>query len=572
MPTYSSDIPDLHLIKEAVHYSDGTVRPNVRFRKNYKRTFYVTSKAFRNHKQKKEYETVDKLMRYECTQSELPRRVAEALGEGYLRNPQMRQLTASPYLYGSDISSTAIIKNDYMKQYPDAKTSYSVGYFDIETDVLHGTDDPIMAVFVFNGKIWQVATRDFFKGRIEVEDQVYRSAHKHIGEYIEKNNLEYHLRLVDDTVELIRYIIGKVHEESPDFLAIWNLDFDIPRILATLKKYGVDAKDIFSHPTLPPELRFCKYKKGSVKKMTASGQVKPKNPSEQWHSLYCPAGFYIIDAMSSYRFVRQGEQELAFYSLSFVLEENFGIRKLNFKEADGVQDGTLDWHVFMQERYPIEYAVYNAFDCIGMLELELKNRDLSQKVPIQNGITDFARFNSQTKRFADEFHFFIMEKGGIVATIPPKEDAETEQLAEGEEDEEDEIEVEQPMSQAEQDLHAALSKDVMSLRDWIVTLPSHLSSLGQSVSEESGLLKTLFRMFVYDSDAVSAYPSCTAVANVSRETTVRELIDILGINEGVFRKQNINLLQGHVNALEYCNQMFKLPRAEESLAIFADME
>lgn len=81
----------------------------------------------------------------------------------------------------------------------------------------------------------------------------------------------------------------------------------------------------------------------------------------------------------------------------------------------------------------------------------------------------------------------------------------------------------------------------------------------------------MIRGFVYDSDAVSAYPSCTAVANVSRETTVKELIEIQGIEEEIFRRHNLNLLQGHVNALEYCRVMHGLPKPQDALALFDDM-
>ncbi len=82
---------------------------------------------------------------------------------------------------------------------------------------------------------------------------------------------------------------------------------------------------------------------------------------------------------------------------------------------------------------------------------------------------------------------------------------------------------------------------------------------------EDAILKTLIRAFAYDSDAVSAYPSATAAANVSRATTIREIIDIIGVDESVYRLQNINLLQGHVNALEYSNRMFNLPTPQEML-------
>ena len=91
-----------------------------------------------------------------------------------------------------------------------------------------------------------------------------------------------------------------------------------------------------------------------------------------------------------------------------------------------------------------------------------------------------------------------------------------------------------------------------------------MSSLGLRVVSELPSLQSQIRCFVYDSDAVSAYPSCTAVGNVSKATTVSEIIDILGVDEAIFRKNGINLLHGHVNALEYCHEMFNLPTLENA--------
>ena len=48
-------------------------------------------------------------------------------------------------------------------------------------------------------------------------------------------------------------------------------------------------------------------------------------------------------------------------------------------------------------------------------------------------------------------------------------------------------------------------------------------------------------------------------ANVSKDTTVRELIDIEGIDKEVFKLQNINLFFGSTNSIEYCTTMYNLP-------------
>ena len=568
MPTRSSDIPDRHLIKECVHYEDGTTERRVRFEKDYKRAFYVTKKPFRNHKQKKESESLDKVLKFTCTQSNMKFHVCRALETN---KHTMEQLAASPYLYGSDISSTSLIKYDYQKKWADLFSDYAVLFFDIETDMINGTKDPIIITSVFEGVIYSCIDKNWLKGYSDIDARINEVFEKHLSKYREKYNFKLEVQLLDGPVELIRESFKFIHKVSPDFVAIWNLDFDIPRILDTLEKYGVDAKNIFSDPRIPEELRFCKYKKGSTKKITASGQTKPKAPSEQWHSLLCPAGFYIIDAMSSYRFIRQGEQELSYYTLDFVLKTELGVRKLNFDEAKGLEKA--DWHEFMQESYPFEYIVYNFFDCIGMLELEQKNKDLSQKLPILCDITDFSRFNSQTKRFADGYHFFLLEnENQVLATLPPRE--KKPELIEVDEDDvvEDDDEENGGYGSEESPTPLLTTKDdVLSLKNWIVTLVSHLSTLGLPLIKESRLHKTLIRLFTYDSDAVSAYPSATAVGNVSRGTTKKELIDIVGIDEDTFKLQNINLLQGHTNAIEYACTMHELPTPQEALALFDDM-
>lgn len=571
MPPNHSDEPDLHLIKEIVHYSDGTTAPNIRFKRDYKRSFYVTLPQYRNHKQKKESEPKSRLREYWCTQSQLPYAAARALNQ-YGGRIHLKGLAASPYLYGSDITSTALIKHEETQKNPNLFSEYRVAFFDIETDMLHGTNDPILATTVFNGEIYCVYQASFYKDEANVEARLHAMASKHIQKYLDEEKLTIQFVSAESAVDLIAKSFAWIHARRPDFVAIWNMDFDVPRLLDTLKKYDVDAKDIFSDPVIPPHRRFAEYKKGQTKKVTSSGVTKPMPPSMQWHSLYCPASFYIIDAMCAYRYLRQGEQEESSYKLNAILDKVLGIRKLSFKEADHLVDGP--WHSFMQERYPFEYAIYNIFDCVSMLCLDKKTSDLRIAFPVQARITDFAKFSSQTKRFADNYHVHLLHtENEILATIPPME-KKADVVEYGDscfDDDEGDSEIDSDEEETEEEEEARLMSDdaeVLSLRQWIVTLSPRMSVLGLQLIKEDQRLRTLIRFFVSDSDAVSAYPSCTAVANVSKATTLRELIGIVGVDEAIFRTQNLNLLHGHVNALEYCNQMFNLPKPQELLEYF----
>ena len=179
MPTKRSDIPDFHLVKEILHFEDGSTKPNVRFIRDYKRSFYVTKKPYRNHEQKKEEEEIDKLLRYDCTQSDLRASIAKALDKAW-SNAQIRQLADSPYLYGSDINSTTLIKQSYQEKWPETSTPFSVAFFDIETDVIHGTNDPILATIVYKDKIFTTVLASFVNGYANVQDRLHSLLTKHL--------------------------------------------------------------------------------------------------------------------------------------------------------------------------------------------------------------------------------------------------------------------------------------------------------------------------------------------------------------------------------------------------------
>jgi len=81
-----------------------TNETKLRYINEPKRSFWVTKKKYRNHTEKKEYETMNKLNRYIVSQSQLTRKIFEVL-KGYRPKGYVdyRELYKSPYLYGADI-------------------------------------------------------------------------------------------------------------------------------------------------------------------------------------------------------------------------------------------------------------------------------------------------------------------------------------------------------------------------------------------------------------------------------------------------------------------------------------
>ena len=548
-PTKDPEIPDIHLIKETVHYKNGTTKPKIRIVKDYERPFYVTKVNERTYTQKKEWEHISRLTKYKCTQSQLRNKVAQALGKGWSRET-LRQLQESPYLYGTDITSTAYIKNSYRKKWPDLETACSVCTYDIETNVNTPEKEILMASACFEkqAKVW--VCRSFLDGFHDIDKKFNQTIDKYLSKY--KAEYGFEMIVCDSELEVIVRSFEQVHKWMPDFLAIWNMDYDIPTIEKRLKAHNVYPGKVFCDPSLPDSLKWYRYKRGMDKMVTASGVHKPKPPSSQWHTLFCMSSFYVIDAMCVYRLLRLSEQEEPSYALDSILKKILGERKLSFEEASHLEGE--EWHALMQTSYKFEYIAYNIFDSLGMLALDAKTTDLKYKIASSTSISEYSRADSLPKKIHDDIHFEYIYEGYISGTAGPVREKTENEEAENEENEDNDAEDE------DEDLH-----DTLGLKGWIMTLASFLSALGLPVIKEDPTLPSGFRFMVFDSDSLSAYPKATCAGNVSKETTVFEMIDVEGIEETEFRMQNLNSVLGQCNAIEYCVKMYGMPKPEELL-------
>ena len=551
VPTKSYDIPDVHLVKERINYADGTHDNEIRIIKDFKRKFWMTKPAKRDHKQKREYEKIENLLEYECTQSELRNRVAKALGV-HSQRQTLKDLSESPYLYGSDIPASSFIKSIYAQKYPSCNMSpYTVCNFDTETDMLHGTKDIIIVSLSFGKRSVVFIERAFLEGVSEPLVKLQEYANKHLSEDLNENGLDpVEFVIVERKIDLLIESFKLIHQWKPDFLAIWNEEFDIGKIEALCGKEGIDPRTILCDPTIPKEYQIYKFKPGLEKQVTASGKVKPVKPANRWHQVELSASFFIIDAMCTYRRLRLSDAELPSYSFDSILERHKITGKLYVEEVENMPGEKK--HITMQSRYKIEYIIYAAWDTIGMTLLDAVTKDLSNSLPSGAAFSDFNRFNSMPYKIADAFFHYAIKKGYILGTVGKNQKVELgddtmEYDGETEDDDED------------------APDSILSLKNWICTLKSYLSELGGKFAVDSDELLTLFRAFVYDSDETSAYPNGILTLNISKRTTKRELIEILGIPESLFRRQNLNLVIGETNAIEYCVNMFGFDTPDELL-------
>ena len=459
---------DLLVVKENIHTTDGEIIPNVYFIKNYKRPFWVLREGFQKYQQKKEWEDIHKLQKFTTTQNKMLDDIGRALGRPGMRGG-LKTFARNPYLYGTDVTTPTLLKKQYQTRYPDAISDNTVAVIDIETDVVQGHGRPIYVAITYRDKAFLATTREFIGDIPNPEEKLLKKAQELIGEHIEKRGIKLEVVVAEDAGHACHLALQRAHEWKPDFVTAWNKNFDIPRIIRALEEHGYDPAYSFSDPKVPDRFKFLRYKEGSSQKVTASGLVIPVHPADRWHVTYCPASFFVIDSMCLYKRIRLAEQNEASYSLDYQLNKHLGVRKLKFDDLITEESGTLAWHEVMQQHHKIEYGVYNVFDCIGVELFDEKVSDLAQTISVQAGVSEYAIFDSQPKRLVDQLYFFCLSKDKVVASC------------------------------SDQMIDEELDNHNLSMRGWVITLPSHLTvDNGLNVINEMPEVSSLIRAHVAD--------------------------------------------------------------------------
>lgn len=519
---------DLHVLKIIEHNPDGTTVPKLKFIKNFEKKFWVTNRENRYYKDKREKMPLNCLNEYKSTRYELLENIAKALDIKW-RGGDPRQIFNSPYLFGNDISTESTIKHHYMEKYK--KFSYSsVAVFDIETSVLSGNEEIIMATLSFKDKVHTVILNDYVKNFHNVENTLQEKFEFYLGEYKKKRNINWTMSFHDTPGKMIVNLFKKAHEWKPDFISIWNINFDIPKVLDALKKENIDPAEVFSDPSVPKPFKFFEYVVGQKSRTTASGVFKNFKDAEQWHYVLCPSSFVFTDAMQVYYALRVAKQKESSYKLDYILDKELGIRKLKFKESDHIPSSSIEWHKFMQQNYKLEYIIYNTFDCISCEELDEKTLDICLSLAQGINCSEYKNFCSQPRRVMDILHWSLLESGyvsGCSGNVVNKE----------------------------------LDNLVVPFSGWIVTLPAHLIKKSEfNFFKETDALTHSIHVDVADADISASYPNGISVFNISKDTTVNEIHSVGNLDyDHTVRPASINLSGGETNSVEWVTNLCSAP-------------
>lgn len=560
---YEQGTRDMHFVKEQVHLKDGSIVPRVRLIPDFKVDYYVTKEPYRDHKQKKDYEKLEKLSKFSSTVSELPSSVHAALGR-YGKPSDLMHLKESPYLYGLDISSANLLKTKCKEKYASVipnPTKNTLAVLDLETDVVDVEEDDeddyvqaggkrkekfgkiIMGSLYMMSKLLVVVTRKFVEDIPNPVQAIRKQINESLKDYIAFRNMKVNIVIVNSEYGVLEKLFKQAHAWKPDYLGIWNISFEMERFFDASKREGFSLIDLMSDPDIPPQYRKLRWTPGKPTRRTVSGKFTPVRPHNQWPTVDLTASFKMVDLMCLYRQLRSSEQELPEYNLDYILQLNAEGKNLPFDLKKLKPEGTenyfgLDWHFVMQTKHKLKYIAYNGMDCIGPLELDELTGDVSATLEIKLSGSEINILGSKPRLLVEFFNKFSLTQGYAMGC------------------------------------HAKNVKDAIDdltlpLSGWIIALQAHkVADNGVKVIVELANLTTNVRIFVADLDVSSSYPKGQEALNISKTTCLSEIIGIAGFDTYTMRMQGMNLTGGHVNAIEFCTIMLDAATPLELLSLF----
>lgn len=572
---------DAVVVKLHVHHDDGTIKPALKIIRNPKRTYGITKPGSRNHRYKKEFEDVDKLDIFTCYNHDLSFSIAEKL-YGYRPKQYMdiRKLAETPYLYGAGVDIQTLIKHEYRARFKRSGCSPSAlttGVIDIETDVRPGgKEDIILITVTHEDTVYTAILRSFFvirdkqgnaiPGNLQdlsnfskvtikqyiddIKTNTSHKNHKTLKKILDTKNFKFKYYIGDTPKDLVMWIFERIKENKTDFVGVWNIDFDIPKILSALSEtsYPKRSNIVIKDPStdvistlypkeLPDDVKYVRY------------QFDPKNVdhiSKKWHWLHLTGHTQFFDSMCLYSLLRTVQGKETDYKLNTILESNGLNGKLNFKkintdiDEEDVSDrlDNLDWHRHMQVHEVYKYIVYNQGDGITVQIMNWLNSDIDQMYSAV-GDSHLSKYARQTVKLSDSMHFFALEYGRMIGTASANMVTE---------------------------FDAALPRV-----GGAVLSPSRTDQVGMKIFKNDPSRNTMMHAFVNDIDFSSMYPSVTDGASISKQTKRSTVVSIDGLD--YYKTQNYFslVISTPENAVKIGHDYYRLPSYEEMDKHFASL-
>jgi len=519
---------------------------------NPRRRIYITKPQYRNHDLKKETEDITATDMHIVEDRFLPQELKKIFGIPEWKRVGLRKLCDSPYIYNADIKMETLVRIAYEKFLRHEILHFTKGYLDIEASML-GCDRINAMTYIHENTVYTVALKDFMKiyddkkkfVRDANEKDIRRAIEKHLGKFTEDGKihivndkmkkpvdvkLDFHFKICENELELLLWIFNHIHKCESDFIYIWNISYDVPKIASRLQYYGHEPKEVFSHPSVPPQWRHFYFKED---------KKKTQHMSDKWHWVSTTGMSQFVDQMLLYARIRKAERKKSKYSLEAICQEELGIGKLTLEDDDEVSAnvhlphrlvGTKEWHVYMQQYNFVEYVVYNIQDVLLLKFLEDKNNDTRGLYSLteHSGLSEFSKQSSMLK---DSYYKFALDRGRVFAATGENMKGPYDDLI---------------GKQGGAVLRADLCRDI-----------------GMRCIKQKPEFESMVLTMCSDLDYKAIYPSLKSGYGISKETKISTTVAIQGQPQETIEHYYGAIATPEENAVWVGHQYFGLPNYEE---------
>ena len=362
---------------------------------------YFVEESKRNFNFNKPQERIENLNKVTCKISEIRFRIAEEIGEEgkqfiedcYKRKDfsSMNRLFGWRYCFGCDFLPEFYFMKRFYENNKLGNIKLSKGFMDIETDIIDYTPDmeklyntaysPVNVVTVILEESMEAYTfilkpykpskllneEDYNKRYQLYENQLndYNDLINNKKEFLENLNntfdstygkIKYNLREYEKEIDLIADVFKLINFKKPDFMAIWNMRFDIQYLIERIKVLNYDPVSIIAHPDF--KYKYCSFR---IDKTTYRIE-------KQFDYFHCSSYTQYICQLRLYGSIRKSQQMLKSLSLNAIADRELKDKKVEYEDETNMR-------LFPYKNYK-KFIIYNIKDSLLQFGIERKTNDI----------------------------------------------------------------------------------------------------------------------------------------------------------------------------------------------------
>lgn len=213
---------------------------------------------------------------------------------------------------------------------------------------------------------------------------------------------DYHILLIDDEASLITTIFQIINRFKPDTMSVWNIAYDIPKMVGRCEQLGLNYVDVMCDPDMPRDYRFVEVNiddRADIDIADRKTYIRMLSTST-W-----------IDQMQAYAGMRKGRKAYGSNKLDNISNIELGVGKLKFPKGVDVTNAA-------QKCYRT-FVKYNIIDVVRQVMIDAVTNDcMSMIYDMNQSNCTIENLFKQTRYQKQIYYTWYLRKGFVPGNNP----------------------------------------------------------------------------------------------------------------------------------------------------------